>query len=201
VTSGPGGPTRPESGVRQRLREVSTRLFAEQGFEGTSVQEIVDAAGVTKGALYHYVDSKDDLLYDIYARLLRMQTERLERIASSDLPVAERLHAAARDVVELSIAHLDDLKIFFRSLHQLSDAKRDEVRKERRAYHERFRGLIEEGRATGVFRRDDVPPDLHVNYFFGAVHHLGMWYREGAPLRGADVARHFADMLLRALRP
>ena len=47
--------------VKERLLNVATRLFARHGFESTSVQDIVDAAGVTKGAMYHYYGSKDDL--------------------------------------------------------------------------------------------------------------------------------------------
>ena len=47
--------------VPQRLLAAATRLFAERGYDRTSVQEIVEAAGVTKGALYHYFGSKDDL--------------------------------------------------------------------------------------------------------------------------------------------
>ena len=61
----PGDPPLPD-----RLLAVATRMFAEKGFGNTSVQEIVEAAGVTKGAMYHYFGSKDDLLYEIYHRLL-----------------------------------------------------------------------------------------------------------------------------------
>ena len=68
----------------ERLLAVATRLFAEKGFEGTSVQEIVAAAGVTKGAMYHYFASKDDLLYEIYHRLLVMQTNRLQQFAGGE---------------------------------------------------------------------------------------------------------------------
>ena len=46
----------------ERLLRAATTLFAEHGFDGTSVQEIVEAAGVTKGAMYHYFASKEDLL-------------------------------------------------------------------------------------------------------------------------------------------
>ena len=63
--------------VPERLVQVASRLFADRGFEGTSVQEIVEAASVTKGAMYHYFGSKDDLLYEIYGRVLRMQMEQL----------------------------------------------------------------------------------------------------------------------------
>ncbi|MBE1457623.1 AcrR family transcriptional regulator [Nocardiopsis terrae] len=186
--------------VPERLLGAATRLFAEKGFESTSVQEVVAAAGVTKGAMYHYFGSKDDLLHEIYARVLRMQTDHLVEISSREEPVAERVHAAAADVIVTSIANLDDTKIFFRSMHQLAPEKQRSVRAERRKYHELFRAMIGQGQSEGVFR-DDVPAELVVDYFFGSVHHLGTWYRSQGALSGTDVGRHFADLLLAGLRP
>ncbi|MFB6607235.1 TetR/AcrR family transcriptional regulator [Streptomyces noursei] len=191
-----GGAAKP---VAQRLLATATRLFAEQGYDRTSVQEIVDAAGVTKGALYHYFGSKEDLLHEVYGRVLRLQQERLDRFADADAPVEQRLRDAAADVVVTTIENLDDTKIFFRSMHHLSPEKDKQVRAERRRYHERFRALIEEGQHTGVFSAD-VPADLVVDYHFGSVHHLGTWYREDGPLSPQQVADHLAGLLLRALR-
>jgi AcrR family transcriptional regulator len=188
-----------EAAVPRRLLAEATRLFAERGYDRTSVQEIVEAAGVTKGALYHYFGSKDDLLHEVYGRVLRLQTERLDAIAGTGAPVEERLREAAADVVVTSIANLDDTKIFFRSMHQLSPEKQKAVRAERRRYHERFRALVEEGQHTGVFR-PEPRPDLVVDYFFGSVHHLGTWYRADGPLGADEVAADFADLLLHSLR-
>lgn len=192
-----GGPT---AAVPERLLAEATRLFAERGYDRTSVQEIVEAAGVTKGALYHYFGSKDDLLHEIYARVLRLQTERLDAIAArSEVPVQERLAEAAADVVVTSIENLDDTKIFFRSMHQLSPEKQKAVRAERRRYHEHFRALVEEGQRAGCFR-PEPRPDLVVDFFFGSVHHLGTWYRADGPLSAREVAAEFADLLLAAVR-
>ncbi|MEU9504258.1 TetR/AcrR family transcriptional regulator [Streptomyces sp. NPDC048196] len=191
------GSTKP---VARRLLATATRLFAEQGYDRTSVQEIVDAAGVTKGALYHYFGSKDDLLHEVYGRVLRLQQERLDHFADADAPVEQRLRDAAADVVVTTIENLDDTKIFFRSMHHLGPEKDKQVRAERRRYHERFRALIEEGQRSGVFAAD-IPADLVVDYHFGSVHHLGTWYRENGPLTPQQVADHLADLLLRALRP
>jgi AcrR family transcriptional regulator len=184
--------------VPERLLAAALTLFAERGFEGASVQEVVATAGVTKGAMYHYFSSKDDLLYEIYARVLRMQMERLEKVAAQDLPVEERVHAAAADVVATTIENLPSTTIFFRSLHQLSEDKQKEVRRERRRYHETFRDMILEGQRVGVFR-DDVSAELAVDYFFGSVHHLPMWWKPRGRLSGAEVGRSFADLFLAGL--
>lgn len=188
------------SPVPERLLATATRLFAERGYDRTSVQEIVAAAGVTKGALYHYFGSKDDLLHEVYARVLRLQQERLDAFAEQDAPVARRLRDAAADVVVTTIEHIDDATIFFRSMHQLSPEKQRQVRAERRRYHERFRALIEEGQRDGVFTAD-VPADLVVDYHFGSVHHLSSWYRPDGRLSAQQVGDHLADLLMRMLRP
>ncbi|MGA4858620.1 MULTISPECIES: TetR/AcrR family transcriptional regulator [Streptomyces] len=194
----PGNPEGDGTPVPRRLLAAATRLFADQGYDRTSVQEIVEAAGVTKGALYHYFGSKEDLLHEVYARLLRLQQERLDMYAGSQEPVEERLRAAAADVVVTTIENLDDASIFFRSIHQLSPEKNKQVRAERRRYHERFRALVEEGQEAGVFTRD-IPADLVVDYHFGSIHHLSTWYRPDGPLTPQQVATHLADLLLRAL--
>ncbi|GAA1895550.1 TetR/AcrR family transcriptional regulator [Streptomyces sodiiphilus] len=186
--------------VPERLLATATRMFAERGYERTSVQEIVEAAGVTKGALYHYFGAKDDLLHEVYARVLRLQQERLDAVAGEDAPVADRVRRAAADVVVTTIENLDDAIIFFRSMHQLSPEKQQQVRAERRRYHERFRALVEEGQRAGVFS-DATPADLVVDYHFGSVHHLSNWYRKDGRLTPQQVADHLADLLLRALRP
>ncbi len=160
--------------VPQRLLAAATRLFAERGYDRTSVQEIVEAAGVTKGALYHYFGSKDDLLHEVYARVLRVQQERLDAFANADEPIEKRLRLCIRD-------SLDDASIFFRSMHHLSPEKHKQVRAERRRYHERFRALVEEGQRTGVFSKA-TPADLVVDYHFGSVHHLSTWYRPDGPM-------------------
>ncbi|HEX6471874.1 MAG TPA: TetR/AcrR family transcriptional regulator [Streptosporangiaceae bacterium] len=189
-----------ESGgaLRERLLAVATRLFAEKGFEATSVQEIVESAGVTKGAMYHYFAAKDDLLFEIYHRLLMMQTRRLEQFAGGEGTAGERLRAAAVDVLDTSFLHLDELTVFFRSMHMLPQEKRKTIRAERRRYHERFRALVEEGQTAGIFRAD-VPADIVVQFFFGAVHQLSTWYRPNGPLAAHQVSEYYASLLMDGL--
>lgn len=189
-----------EPDVRTRLLAAATRLFAQKGFERTSVQEVVVAAGVTKGAMYHYFTSKDELLYAIYARVLAEQMSRLLAFVAAPGSAPERLREAARDVVVTTIANLDDSKVFFGSLKHLSQERQALVRGDRRRYHQAFRSLVEEGQRSSEFR-SDLSADVVVNYFLGAVHHIGQWYSDSRPPGMAAVADSFADMLLASLVP
>jgi AcrR family transcriptional regulator len=184
--------------VKERLLRVATRLFARHGFEGTSVQDIVDAAGVTKGAMYHYYGSKDDLLYEVYHQLLTMQTSRLTEIVKGQGNTEERLRAAAVDVVVSSLENLDELIVFFRSLHMLPEDRQTQVRAERRAYQDQFRGLVEEGMSTGLFRTK-VSADVVVHYYLSAVNQLGSWFRPDGPLTAQQVGEQYAELLLAGL--
>jgi AcrR family transcriptional regulator len=197
----PAGSVRAGSGrpVKERLLRVATRLFARHGFEGTSVQDIVDAAGVTKGAMYHYYGSKDDLLYEVYHQLLTMQMSHLSDIVKGSGTPEDRLRAAAIDVVESSLANLDDMIVFFRSLHMLPDDRQTQIRAERRAYHDQFRGLVEEGMAAGTFRTE-VSADVVVHYFLSTVNQLGSWFRPDGPLAPREVGEQYTDLLLGGLR-
>ncbi len=185
--------------VKERLLRVATRLFARNGFEGTSVQDIVDAAGVTKGAMYHYYGSKDDLLYEVYHQLLTMQTTRLNDIVKGSGTPEERLRAAAIDVVVSSLDNLDDMIVFFRSLHMLPEDRQTQIRAERRAYHDQFKALVEEGMADGTFRTE-VPADIVVHYYLSAVNQIGAWFRPDGPLTPAQVGEEFSKLLLGGLR-
>lgn len=185
--------------VQARLLRVATHLFARHGFPSTSVQQIVTEAQVTKGALYHYFDSKDDLLYEVYHRILAAQTVRLERIVATPATVGERIRTAAVDVVVSSADNMDDLTIFFREMQWLSEDKQAVVRRERRHYHEMFRSILEEGQRDGTLR-EGVSADLAAHAFFGAVHHLFTWFDPAGPMTAAQVGESLADLLIRGLR-
>lgn len=184
--------------TRQFLLDVAMKLFAEQGFSQTSVRQIVATAQVSKGALYHYFDSKDDMLFGIYQPLLKMQRERLDAVVESELPPTEKLTQAASDVVVTSLQNIDAMAVFFQSAHLLGPDKRKQMRAERRSYHEQFRSIIEQGQQAGTFRRD-LDADLVVHLFFGSVHHLFTWYRAEGVIEPDQIARTIAVLTLEGL--
>ncbi|MBO0897730.1 MULTISPECIES: TetR/AcrR family transcriptional regulator [Arthrobacter] len=186
--------------IKEQLARVSVDLFATQGYAKTSVQQIVDAAGVTKGALYHYFDSKDDLLFDIYDRILTLQHRNLEEITARNLPVEETVRMACEDVLITSIEWIREGAVFFRSQHMLSTDRLEEVKRRRRSYSEVFGALIVRGQAEGVFR-SDIPTAVLVANFFANPHYLSYWYQPDGPLTKQQVAKQLTDLYLAGLRP
>jgi AcrR family transcriptional regulator len=186
--------------VVERLGRVSVELFAQHGYAQTSVQQIVDAAGVTKGALYHYFKSKDDLLFTIYDRLLKLQRAHLDEIVARGLDAKQTLRLVCEDVIETSIDGLADGAVFFRSQHMLSEKRQREVKRRRREYNDAFEAILERGRESGDFRTD-IPPAILIAHFFSDVHYLAQWYSPGGPLSKQQVATEITDLYLASVVP
>ncbi|MET4061094.1 AcrR family transcriptional regulator [Arthrobacter sp. UYP6] len=186
--------------IKEELARVSVDLFSTQGYAKTSVQQIVDAAGVTKGALYHYFNSKDDLLFEIYDRILTLQHRNLEEIAARNLPLEETVRTVCEDVIITSIEWIREGTVFFRSQHMLSPDRMEDVKIRRRRYNEIFGALITRGQAEGLFRRD-IPTAVLVANFFANPHYLSFWYQPHGTLTRQQVATQLTDLYLAGLRP
>lgn len=188
-----------QTSVADEVARAAVELFASQGYANTSVQQIVEAAGVTKGAMYHYFQSKDDLLFGIYDRLLSLQKRRLDEIIAAGGDAQQVLRAVCIDVLSTSIEFLDEGTVYFRSAHMLSAPRQQEVTRRRRAYHDEFAALLERGQREGIFRTD-VPIPLLVAHFFSDVHYLSHWYSPGGPESAAEVATQITDLYLAGIR-
>ncbi|MFC0007504.1 TetR/AcrR family transcriptional regulator [Micromonospora siamensis] len=190
----------PRGSARDAIVTAATELFARRGYEATSVQEIVAAAQVTKGALYHWFGSKSELLTSIYRELLAEQTRRLATIAGGADPVEERLRAAALDVVAHTAAHAAELTVWARSAHLLDDEQAEATRRERRRYHELFRDLVREGQDRGVVRTD-VSATVITHAFLSALGNTHTWFHPDGPLSFAEVGNQLVALFVGGLRP
>ncbi|GCE75189.1 TetR/AcrR family transcriptional regulator [Cellulomonas biazotea] len=184
-----------QTSVADDVLRAALGLFAAQGYANTSVQQVVEAAGVTKGAMYHYFQSKDDLLFAIYDRMLTLQTDHLETIVARGEPVDATLRAACVDVIETSIDFLLEGTVFFRSVHMLSQPRQQEVTRRRRAYHDTFTALVEKGQAEGLYRTD-IPRGVLVAHFFADVHYLPTWFSTDGPETKEQVAAQLTELFL-----
>lgn len=88
----------PKRDPRAVLLETGARLFAAHGYEAVSIADIAEAAGVAKGLLYYYFDSKRGL----YVEILRMISDELAAISRPDpsIPAADRTAAVLDAVIQ-----------------------------------------------------------------------------------------------------
>ncbi|MEO6703989.1 MAG: TetR/AcrR family transcriptional regulator [Jatrophihabitantaceae bacterium] len=191
---------RPEPGTRQRIVNAAVSLFAEQGFDATSVNQVVARAGVAKGALYHHFESKDDLLYEVYRELVDRQLSGLHRILAEGMGPARTVRALIADLVCTTAAAAAEAKVFARESHRLGDVNQARVRAARRSIHDAFIELVRTGQASGEFG-SIASPEMVTFTAFGVINELPVWYRPDGEKRPDELAAELADLILAALKP
>jgi AcrR family transcriptional regulator len=180
--------------------DAATKLFARQGYEATTTRQIVAAAEVTSGALYHWFSSKEELLTSIYRELLAEQTARMEAIAAGPGPADVRLHDVVVDLFVHMDQHAEPLTVWVRSMHLVEGEPAAAVRAERRRYQHLFQALIEEGQDGGLFRKD-VLPTVVTNTFLSSIVHIHTWFHPDGPLTRPELGEQMVSLFLSALRP
>jgi AcrR family transcriptional regulator len=189
-----------EGGTRERIVAAAVSLFAEQGFDATSVNQVVVRAGVAKGALYHHFASKDDLLYEVYRELVDRQLAGLREILGRNLPPADALRELIADLVATTAARAGEAKVFLRESHRLGDANLARVRAARRSIHDAVTDLVRAAQAAGQFA-SVASPEMVTFTVFGVINELPVWYRADGPKQPAEIAAELSELILAALTP
>jgi TetR/AcrR family transcriptional regulator, cholesterol catabolism regulator len=154
---------------RARILDVAARLFDEAGYHTTSMQDIVQATGISKAGIYHYFTSKDEILMAIHNLLIDELIERQAEHLAKPQSATAILRSMVSDMVEEMDQHPAHFRVFngvfTAELQRLSSESREEVARKRRILHANFRHVIELGVSSGEFE-DPVERDLAV---FGIV--------------------------------
>jgi AcrR family transcriptional regulator len=184
--------------LRARVLDAAVELFAQQGYDGTSVTQVITRAGVAKGGFYHHFSSKEALLYEVYGDLISRQLESMDEVIARRLPAAATLRALIHDLVETTAASARPALVFWREMHRLGDERTEQYRKARRRYHDTVKRLVRDAQASGEFTAV-ASADTVTFTIFGFVNELPLWYRPTGRKRPAQLAAELADLILAAL--
>jgi TetR/AcrR family transcriptional regulator, cholesterol catabolism regulator len=177
------------SARREELTRAAARLFAERGYQGTSLADLADAVGVQKPSLYHHIAGKEELLWDVAQEGAAAFHAALDAVPQD----ADRIRNALRAHLAVVAAQLDIATVFVREWRFLSDEHREAFVAERRRYEERIRDLFREGVEQGELRTDlDVATAALL--FLSAANWAYTWLRPGADT-GALADRLYAALL------
>ena len=181
---------------REELTRIAARLFAERGYQGTSLADLAAALGVQKPSLYHHIESKEDLLWDVAQEGAAAFHAALDGVPARDRP-AERIREALRAHLAVVGGQLDVATVFVREWRFLTGEHREQFVAERRRYEERFRALFREGRELGELRTDldDATAALLA---LSAANWAYTWLRLGADTD--ELADRFTALLLDGMR-
>ena len=181
---------------RTQLTRHAARLFAEQGYHGTSMEDLAAAMGVQKGSLYAHIGSKEDLLHEIARDGARAFHDALDAI-DERLPAVEKLRLALRAHLRVVAEQLDVATVFVREWRYLEGERAEEFVRERRRYEERIRDLFREGVEQSELRTDlDVATAALL--FLSAANWAYTWLQPGRPTDA--LADRFFDVFVEGMR-
>ena len=181
---------------RNAIIESAVKAFGQKGFHATTIEEITDELKLTKGSLYYYFATKEDLLYEAHTLSLKKVIDSIDRISKTQNSPDVKVKMA---IVE----HLDILSKGFEGAFMLQHEfhlpkeSLDQVLAMRKHYEESFVEIIEEGIKTKVFRVKNAK--LTAFILLGAINWFLRWYSSSKSWTIEEIADVYVDLLCNGL--
>lgn len=196
-----GRPARPALGERYDRRradvvQAAAAVFAEHGYERTSVAELAERLGLATGALYHYFSGKEQLLISICDQLMSPLLSASAELLEADAGAERRLRELVRVWVGHVTGHRDHLLVFQQVRHLVDHGEQwSEIRSDRKSFERLLAGALERALdADGPGARSER--DLALFALLGMVNHTVQWYRPRGPLSAEQIADGYVDLIL-----
>jgi TetR/AcrR family transcriptional regulator, fatty acid metabolism regulator protein len=154
---------------RRQLLDAAVRVFARKGFHASRVGDIAEEAGVAHGLLYHYFDSKDELLEAIFRENWSVLVTRIASVEESDEPAADQLRHIAAIVLRTWLHLPDVVRVVVREFGRSPEvaARLGELARPIEAIER----VIARGIASGEFR-SDIEPRFAATVVYGSIDEL-----------------------------
>jgi AcrR family transcriptional regulator len=181
----------------EHIVNIAGELFAENGFSGTSLNDVAEAVGVLKGSLYHYISSKEDLLFDV----IRVSHQGLREVIDLADPFAPAPmhHLAAFSYGHVLLnAYVERIHrgiVFLQDSKNLSPKKRALVMRDRDNYDHYLRDIIARGQEAQQFDAE-LNPRMCSFAIFGVLTSYIRWYKAGGEITPHVLGRESAAFIL-----
>ena len=171
-------------------------LFAHKGYNSTSLDDIAKRLHITKTALYHYVQSKNELLYLCYRRSVELTEQCYERADREGKTGFEKVLAYLRIDAASGVLSMTPLT----ELDAIRDPRlRQQLGQRNNACEARFRGFIEQGTRDGSIR--ECEPHLTSLFILGASRHMMQWYNPDAGHDLEGIVERFIQFCCHGIEP
>jgi AcrR family transcriptional regulator len=166
----------------ESLLAVAVAVFNERGYDGTSMEDLSRALGISKSSIYYHVDSKEDLLSLALDRALDGLFSVADEVKASDRPAMQRLEQLVRGSVQVLADRLPYVTLLLRARGNTATERRALAR--RREFDQIAADLVAEAEREGDIR-PDVDPAITARLLFGLINSLTEWYQPGRPALAA----------------
>jgi len=152
----------PKEAVKDAILDTTDRLLARFGYRKMTVEDIAAEAGIGKGTIYLHFSSKEEVVLSHIDRIVERLRGKLQEIARSDAPTAERLRSM---LLMRVLFRFDSIQHYTQSLNDLLAALRPGLLRRRAQYFESeaqiFADVLTSGRQSGEFNFDDEHATAH----------------------------------------
>ena len=182
----------------KKLRDEAAQLFWRKGFAATTTRELAESLGVQKASLYYYMESKEELLYDICIESLNNIHLAVTRALADESDPLARVRAMIRAHVVSMLEDRERHATMLTELKSLSSSRREEVARFRDEYERLARGVLSEAQAAGVLWRGASAKELHLG-LFNLLNWTIFWYQPHGELSPEQLARLFERLYLHGI--
>ncbi|MCL6522619.1 MAG: TetR/AcrR family transcriptional regulator [Firmicutes bacterium] len=183
---------------REEIIQVAAELFREKGYRNSTLAEVAARLGVTRPALYHYIRSKEELLSEIYGRVMSRLLGQLEEILARGLDPVESLRAILVAHVEFVIRNRAIVTVFFQEKGSLPAEQYRRIADQKRRYDALVQAVVERGQRAGLLRPLD--PKLTVYAIMGMANWPYQWFHPEGPASARELGELCAELVLSGLR-
>lgn len=177
---------------------TAARAFRERGYHNTSIDDVARELNVTKPTVYHYVENKEQLLFECFHAGLRQIVDAFEEVQDSNATARQRLTSVMTRYVEAMTSEFGWCMVQAEN-QDLSAAMSRKVRALKSDIDHGIRRLIKEGVLDGSIRKCDAK--IAAFALAGAMNWIAYWYRSDDSLTAADIADRFIELFLLGLQP
>ena len=181
----------------EAIIDTSARVFARRGYHATGIMELCAANDLGKGALYHYIGSKEELLAAIHDRVMDEVMLGADRVAGAGGTPSQQLAMLGDELLDVIHRYPDHVWVFLHEFPALTGERAEQFRQRRRVYERRVEAVLQAGVDSGEFRQ--VQPRLTALAWLGMHNYTYLWLKPGGPLSARDVAKPFADIFMQGI--
>ncbi len=177
--------------------DTSAKVFAQNGYHATGIVELCEVNGLGKGAFYHYIGSKEELLAAIHDRVMDDVLLGAERAAAAGGTPSAQLEMLGDELLDVIFRYPDHVWVFLHEFPALTGERAERFRVRRRTYEHQIETVLQDGIDSGEFR--EIDPRLTALAWLGMHNFTYLWLRVDGRLNAHEVAGPFAQLFLRGI--